>query len=164
MTKITSEQYEEGISCEKPEPNLLNKYSSAMDQYYSLERRFQTDPKMKTFYQQSINTDKEKAFVKILDEFEMNGTFGKEWNLQYHSILNPNKLGKVRRVFNAASKYKQVCLNDKILAGPHLQHGLIGMIFRFCEEPIAMTADMKSMLLQVQVPKQDRSCLRFLWY
>ena len=78
-------------------------------------------------------------------------------------VLNPNKPGKVRRVCNAVSKYKEVCLNDKLLAGPDLLHGLIETIFRFREGPIALTADIESMFLQVQVPEQDRSCLRFLW-
>ena len=78
-------------------------------------------------------------------------------------MLNPNKPGNLRRVCNAASKYKEVCLNDKLLAGPDLLHGLIGTIFRFREGPIAQTADIESMFLQMQVPEQDRSCLRFLW-
>ena len=118
---------------------------------------------MKSLYQQSIDTDVEKGFVKILDESEVKGTFGKEWCLPHHPVLNPNKPGKVRRVCNAASKYKEVCLNDKVLAGPNLLHGLIGTIFRFREGPITLTADIESMFLQVQVPEQDRSCLRFLW-
>ena len=35
-------------------------------------------------------------------------------------------------------------------------------MFRFREGPKALTADIESMFLQVQVPEQDRSCLRFL--
>ena len=96
-------------------------------------------------------------------ESEVKGTFGKEWYLPHHPVLNPNKPGKVRRVCNAASKYKEVCLNDTLLAGPDVLHGLIGTISRFREGPIALTADIESMFLQVQVPEQDRSCLRFLW-
>ena len=107
-------------------------------------------------YQQSIDTDVEKGFVKILDESEVKVTFGKELYLPHHPVLNPNKPGKVRRVCNAASKYKEVCLNDKLLAGPDLLHGLIGAIFRFREGPIALTAETESMFLQVQVPEQDR--------
>ena len=114
-------------------------------------------------YQQSIDTDVEKGFVKILGNSEVKGTFGKEWYLPHHPVLNPNKPGKVRRVCNAAAKYKKICLNDKLLAGPDLLHGLIGTIFRFREEPIALTADIESMFLQVQVPERDKSCLRFLW-
>ena len=81
------------------------------------------------------------GFVKILNESETKGTFGKEWYLPHHPILNPNKPGKVRRVCNAASKYKEVCLNDKLLARPDLLHGLAGTIFRFREQSIALTAD-----------------------
>ena len=83
--------------------------------------------------------------------------------MPHHQVLNPTKPGNVRLVYNAASKYKEVCLNDKLLAGPNLLHGLIGTIFRFREGPIALTADIESMFLQVQFPEQDRSCLSFLW-
>ena len=162
-TKFTGERYEVGMLWSEPEPNLPNNYNSALGQLHSLERRFQRDPNHKSLYQQSIDTDVEKGFVKILDESEVKGTFGKEWYLPHHPVLNPNKPGKVRRVCNAASKYKGVCLNDKLLAGPDLLHGLIGTIFRFRERPVALTADIESMFLQVQVPEQDRSCLRFLW-
>ena len=54
-------------------------------------------------------------------------------------------------------------MNDKLLAGPDLLHVLIGTIFRFREGPTALTADIESMFVQVEVPEQDRSCLRFLW-
>ena len=60
-------------------------------------------------------------------------------------------------------KNKDICLNDKLLAGPDLLHGLIGTKNRFREGPIALTADIESMFLQVQVPERDKSCLRFLW-
>ena len=97
-----------------------------------------------------------------MNESEVKGTFGKEWYLPHHPVLNPNKPGKVRRVCNAASKYKEVCLYDKLLLGPDLLHGVVGTIFRFREGPIALTADIEPMFLHVQVPEQDRSCLRFL--
>ena len=153
-TKFTGELYQVGMLWSEPEPNLPNNYSSALGQLYSLERRFQMDPNLKSFYQQSIDTDVEKGFVKILDESEVKGTFGKEWYLPHHPVLYQNKPGKVRRVCNAASKYKEVCLNDKLLAGLDLLHGLVGTI--------ALTADIESMFLQVEVPEQDRSCLKFL--
>ena len=77
-------------------------------------------------------------------------------------MLNPNKPGRINRVCNAASKYKELCLNDKLLAGPDLLHGLLGTIFRLREGPVALTTDIESIFLQAQVPEQDRSCLRFL--
>ena len=154
-TKFTGELYQVGMLWSEPEPNLPNNYNSALRQLYSLERRFQSDPNLRSLYQQSIDTDVEKGFVKVLNVSEVKSTFGKEWYLPHHPVLNPNKPGKVERVCNAASKYKEVCLNDKLLAGLDLLHGLVGTI--------ALTADIKSVFLQVEVPEQDRSCLRFLW-
>ena len=159
-TKFTGERYEVGMLWNETEPILPNNYSSALGQLYSPERRFQLDPNLKELFQQSIDTDVEKGCVKILGKSEVKGTFGREWYLPHHPVLNPNKPGKVRR---AAAKYKDVCLNDKLLAGPDLLQGLIGTIFRFREGAIALTADIESMFLQVQVPERDKSCLRFLW-
>ena len=161
-TVFTGERYEVGVLWSEPDPKLPVNYSAALGQLYSLERRFQRDLELKVMYQQTIDTDVEKGFVKILNESEVKGTPGKEWYLPHHPVLNPNKPGKVRRVCNAASKYKDVCLNDKLLAGPDLLHGLVGTIFRFREGPIAMTADIESMFPQVQVPDEDRSAFRFL--
>ena len=160
-TKFTGERYEVGMLWSEPESNLPNNYGSAFGQLHSLERRIQRDLILKELYQQSIDTDVEKGFVKILGKSEVKGTFGKKWYLPHHPVLNPNKPGKVRRVCKAAAKYKYICLNDKLLAGPDQLHGLIGTIFRFQAGPIALSADVEAMFLQV--PERDKSCLRFLW-
>ena len=82
-------------------------------------------------HQQSINADVEKGFLKILNKLEVRGTFGREWFLPHHPVLNTKKPDKVRRVFKSAASYNDACLNDKRLAGPDLLHGLIGTISRF---------------------------------
>ena len=56
-TKITGERFELGKLWSELEPDLPNNYSSALGQFYSLERRFQKDPNLKSLYQQSIDTD-----------------------------------------------------------------------------------------------------------
>ena len=108
-------------------------------------------------YQQTIDTDVKKGFVKLLVKSEVKDTFGKECYLPHHSGLNPNNPGKVRRVCNADEKYKIVRLNDKLLVGPDLLNGLIETIFRFREGSIVLTADVELMFLnQVQVPERDK--------
>ena len=113
-TNFTGERYDVGMLWSEPEPILPNNYSSALGQLYSLERRFQRDPNLKSLYKQSIDTDVEKEFVKILNGSEVKGSFGKEWYLPHHPVPNPNKPGKVRSVGNAASNYKIVFLYDKL--------------------------------------------------
>ena len=64
---------------------------------------------------------------------------------------------------NAASKFRGISLNDNLLTGPDLLQNLIGIIFRFREQKIAITADIEAMFLQVKVPPEDCKVLRFLW-
>ena len=64
---------------------------------------------------------------------------------------------------NAAVKYQGVALNNKLLSGPDLLQSLIGIIFRFRKYPIALSADIEAMFLQVAVPNDDSRCLQFLW-
>ena len=94
MTKFTGERYEVSMLWSEPEPNLPNNYGSALGQLYSLERRFQRDPNLKELYQKSFDADVEKGFVKIPGKSEVKGTFGKEWYLPHHPVLNPNQPGK----------------------------------------------------------------------
>ena len=41
------------------------------------------------------------------------------------------------------SGFNEVCPNDKLRAETELLHGLIGTIFKFREEPIAVTANIE---------------------
>ena len=70
-TKFTGERYEVGMLWSEPGPKVPNNYNSALGQLYSVERRFQKVPNLKSLYQQSIDTDLEKGFVNILDESEV---------------------------------------------------------------------------------------------
>ena len=135
-----------------------------MGQLKSLERRLQKDEALKKRYQETIDTDVNAGYVRKVDQAELNETKDKlQWYLPHHPVINPHKPEKVRRVCNAAAKYQGVALNDKLLPGPDLLQSLIGIIFRFREHQIALSADIEAMFLQVAVPKDDSRCLRFLW-
>ena len=86
-----------------------------------------------------------------------------QWYVPHHPVINPHKPEKVRRVCNAAANYKGGSLNDKLRTGPDLLQNLVGIIFRFREHSIALTADIEAMFLQVKVLPADCKVLRFLW-
>ena len=103
-TKFAGERYEVRMLWSEPEPNCPNNYGLALGQLYSLKGRLQNDPNLKEMYQQSIDADVEKGFVKILKKSEVRSTFGKEWFLPHHPVLKSNNPGKIRRFCNAAAK------------------------------------------------------------
>ena len=84
------------------------------------------------------------------------------WYLPHHPVLNPNKPGKVRVVFDCAAKHQGTSLNDQLLHGPDLTNNLVGVMTRFRQEPVALMTDVESMFHQVNVNPNDCDALRFL--
>ena len=80
--------------------------------------------------------------------------------MRCETVFHPQKPGKVRVVLDCAAKFKGTSLNDQ---GPDLKNGLIGVIIRFRQEPVAMVADVGGMFHQVRVTPDDCNALRFLW-
>ena len=87
----------------------------------------------------------------------------KIWHLPHHPVQNQNKPEKIRRVANAASKYRGQSLNSNLLTGPDLLNSLLGIPLSFRKHPVAIPADIESMFMQIAVKQEDQSALRFLW-
>ena len=153
-------RYEVGLLWKRRDPFLPNNYSSALSQQIkSLDYRLGNQPELKKLYQDTIKVDAEKGFVKLLKQQELPSSVTQ----QHHPVENPNKPGKVGRVYNAASKFRGISLNENLLWGTDLLQNLIGIFFRFREQKIAMTIDIEAMFLQVKVPPGDCRVLRVLW-
>ena len=70
---------------------------------------------------------------------------------------------KVRVVFDAAAKHDGKSLNDAIWPGPKLQRDLVHVLTRFRRAPVALSADISEMFLQVELQEKDCLYHRFLW-
>ena len=67
-------------------------------------------------------------------------------------------------VFDCDVDSKGTSLNKKLVRGPDLVKQIVGVIIRFCVEPIVIMGDKKkSIFHQVLVPEYDHSFLRFLF-
>ena len=163
-TRFNGERYDVGLLWREDEVKLPNNFYSAMGQLKSLERRIQKDETLRKRYQETIDTDFNAGYVRKSDQAELDETKDKlQWYLPHHPVIIPHKPEKVRRVCNATAKYQDVALNDKLLRGPDLLQSLIGIIFRFREHQIALSADIEAMFLQIGVPSADSRCLGFFW-
>ena len=114
-----------------------------------------------SLYEASIATDIEKGYVSVVPDSEANREDA--WYLPHHPVTNVNKPGKIRRVTNASSVYQGTSLNFSLLKGPDLLCNLTGLIMRFREKCVALSADIEAMFMQVSVPPSDRRFLRYLW-
>ena len=59
----------------------------------------------------------------------------------------PFKEDKIRRVYDAAAKYRGVSLNDTLYQGPNLTDSFRGTLLRFCEKSVAFYAKIESIFM-----------------
>ena len=84
--------------------------------------------------------------------------------LPLHIVYEPNKPTKPRCCHDGASKLDGTCLNDHILTGPDLMNDLLGVIFRFRENKVTLSADIKGFFHQVYVDERDQYVFQFWWF
>ena len=161
---FNGERYEDGILWNDNEQMLPDNFASATGQLISLEGRINNQTELKKRYEETIQNDLNKRFIRKLDYDEIKKTsdFCKCFP-PHHPVVNPHKPENARRVCSAAVKYKGLSLNNKLMSGPDLLRNLLGINFRFREKEYASKADIESMFIHVAVPKNECNFLRFLW-
>ncbi|KAL0810721.1 hypothetical protein ABMA28_010045 [Loxostege sticticalis] len=158
--KKNEDGYETSLIWKKEETTLPNNYNGALNRLYSIEKKLDRDPKLKTSYEAQIENLIKKGYAEKAEEPP---TPGKTWYLPHFAVLHPNKPGKVRVVLDAAFRFGNTSLNDNLLSGPDLLQSLQGVLMRFRQHEIAVAADIEEMFLRISIRKQDRDALRFLW-
>lgn len=84
------------------------------------------------------------------------------WFLRIFAVYHPKKPDQIRVVFDSSAQHHGISLNNVLLTGPDLNNNLLGVLLRFCKEPIAITADIQQMFHCFKVREDHRNFLRFL--
>ena len=103
-----------------------------------------------------------KGHARRVPQNELHAEDKPLWYLPHHPVLN--KPGKTRAVFDCAAKHRGTSLNDQLLTGPDLTNSVVGVLIRFREEQVALSADIECLFHQVRVPPADQDAFRFLWW
>ncbi|XP_055615129.1 uncharacterized protein LOC129761435 [Toxorhynchites rutilus septentrionalis] len=102
-------------------------------------------------------------YIEKLTESQLSEEFPRVWYLPIFPVINPNKPGKLRIVWDAAAKVAGTSLNSVLLTGPDQLTSLPSVLHRFREFRVAITGDIREMFHQVMVNRIDQQCQRFLW-
>ena len=82
--------------------------------------------------------------------------------IPHHAAWNDKKPDKMRVVFDCAFKHDMnTSLNDKVLQGPDLTNGLVGVFLRLRRQPIVIIGDIEAMFNRCMVCADDRDSLRY---
>jgi Pao retrotransposon peptidase/Family of unknown function (DUF5641)/Protein of unknown function (DUF1759)/Integrase zinc binding domain len=161
LTK-TVDRYEIGLPWKDDDVVLPDSRQMAEQRLQCLERKLNRDAELKQKYCDKIDELFEKGYAREVD-MEQLEMAKHTWFLPHFAVSNPNKPGKVRVVFDAASKVKGMSLNDFLLAGPDWLVSLFGVLCRFRVHPVAFIADIQEMFNQVQIRDEDTFAQCFLW-
>lgn len=67
-------------------------------------------------------------------------------------------------MYDAAAEYGGTSLNEELLQGPQLNNSLIGVLFRFRKDGVAVASDIESKFHRVACAKENTDALLFsLW-
>ena len=161
---VVGGHYEVGMLWKSDTTWLPNNKQTAEARLQSLKRKLKRDGNFHRNYREFMENLIQKGYAKRMTEEEAVRRSQRTWYLPHHGVFHPQKQGKIRVVFDAASLHDRVSLNNQLLQGPDLTNNFLGILLRFRQYPIALVADIEGMFNQVKVPPEDSDALRFLWW
>ena len=159
---VVGGHYEVGMLWKSDTPWLPNNKQTAEARLQSLKRKLKRDENFNRKHREFMENLIQKGCARKMNEEEALRQSQRTWYLPHHSVFHPQKQGKIRVVFDAASLQDGVSLNNQLPQGPDLTNNLLGILLRFGQYPIALVADIEGMFHQVKVPPEDSDALRFL--
>lgn len=153
--RLENGRHEVGIPLRKDVEQFGSSRVAALLRYHQLERRFRRDPELKQKYCSAINEMITEGHMKLVDRQPI----GQSYHIPHHAVTS-----KFRVVFDASCQTdKNVSLNEVQLVGEKLQNDLQDIIMRFRCHPVAVTADIRKMYLQVKVKPEQWDLQRVFW-
>lgn len=151
--------YETCLLWKEDDPRPPDNYSSTMKRLELLEKKLDKNEAMKTRYNAQMQVLLDSGYAEEAPR-EKNE---KIWYLPHFAVINPQKPEKLRIVHDAAARTRGTSLNDMLLPGPDLLQSLPGVLMRFRQHAVAVSADIKDMFMRVHIREEDRDMQRFLW-
>ncbi|XP_065181934.1 uncharacterized protein LOC135812491 [Sycon ciliatum] len=163
-TKRVGTRWETGLLWRSSDIALPESYEMAKSRLMSLERKMDRNPAYADQYCSKIAEYVATGYARKLTEEELDqDNVGRRWYLPHFGVVNPNKPGKIRLVFDAAAKSNGMSLNDALVSGPDLLNPLPSVLFKFRQHRIGFGGDIQQMFHQVLIRKEDLPAQRFLW-
>ncbi|XP_062702166.1 uncharacterized protein LOC134285450 [Aedes albopictus] len=158
------ERYETGLLWKHDEVEFPDSYGMAMRRLECLERRMSKNLSLKESLSRQIEEYQQKGYAHRVSGEEMKQTDLKRvWYLPLGAVVNPKKPEKVRLIWDAAAVVDGISLNAMLLKGPDQLASLVGVLFRFRQYNVAVSADIREMFHQIRIRATDRHSQRFLW-
>lgn len=159
MTQLECGRFCTGLLWKRPDVMLPDNRNQAMKRHLLFESKLARQPGLWQRVNELMRSYALKRYIRPAGAIVANRT----WYLPIFTVVNPAKPEKLRVVWDAAARYKEVSLNSELMTGPDLTCSLVDILLRFRTGRFAVTGDIEEMFHQVLVKEEDRSAQRFFW-
>ncbi|XP_072046826.1 uncharacterized protein [Amphiura filiformis] len=146
-TPTTSWSLPDRITLKDHNKKFPNNRQQAEVRAAHLKKRFSKNPEFHADYKSVVNDMINKEYAQKVPEEEEIGESGRTWYIPHHGVYHPRK-NKLRVVYDCAVNYMGHSLNKELLQGTDLTSSLVGVMLRFRQECIAVTADIENDMLR----------------
>ena len=161
--KFNGSKYSVKLPWKQGHEHLPTNYSNSLARMKGQIKRLANEPKLLSEYDAIMKEQLSSGVIERVGELE---TKEKVHYLPHQAVIRKDaKTTKLRIVYDASSKEgkKGTSLNDCLHVGPSLTPLLFDILLRFRENRIVLIGDIEKAFLNVEVDREDRDYLRFLW-
>ncbi|XP_062538519.1 uncharacterized protein LOC134206806 [Armigeres subalbatus] len=163
LTRTVENKYETGLLWRFDSIRLPDSRPMALQRLRCLQRRLAKDNDLRLAYNAKLAEYEQKGYIKKVVPEELAARKGQVWYLPTFPVINPNKPGKIRIVWDAAATVRGVSLNSVLLTGPDLLSSLVAVLHKFREYRVGICGDIREMFLQIGIRPEDQFYQLFLW-
>lgn len=147
------------------ELNLGDSFSSALQRFLNLEKRFLKDSSLYEKYRNFIKEYIELGHAEVYDISKYDLHNDAVYFLPHHPVFNEqSKTTKMRPVFDGGMLTKnKISLNDVLLNGPIVQSELFDVLVKFRFPAFTLIADIKQMFRMILIEPNNRALQNILW-
>ena len=148
-------RYEVGLPWKKDHPPLVDNYQQAYQRLISIERNLIKHVEKKRLYCEAVNQYNNDGHARAIVKEDSKAD--KIRYLPHHAVFRED------RTTTKSTTAEGVSLNSCLLKGPKLQPDLGHVMIRFRCDRIGLMADIKKMVLQIKLKREDQNSDKFLW-
>ncbi|XP_062538103.1 uncharacterized protein LOC134206403 [Armigeres subalbatus] len=163
LTRRIDGRYESGLLWKYEDVRLPDSKAMALKRWKCLKNRLNKDPVLSEALNAKITDHISKGYIRKLTVEEQQNPRSRVWYLPIFPVVNPNKPGKMRLVWDAAATAHGVSLNTFLLKGPDQLVSILSVLLQFREFRVAVCGDLREMFHQVMIHETDQHCQRFFW-
>lgn len=147
VRQLSDGSYEAGLLWKDDHRHFPKSRNMAIKRWQSLERSLIRKPTLMQEVINKMNEYYENQFLENINEdSDVNNSNCNVWYLPIFPVINPNKPGKLRLVWDAAATVNDVSLNSHLLSGPDLNATLLEVLSKFREHKFAVGGDIEKIV------------------